>query len=138
MGTIRLRTFAIEALFTKIIWEKVAFCRTLLAWDANSNKIIFLTRRQKSCNSGAEIRPKLLIWKVVYILTTYLFLYLFFYYIYLLSGLSSPLASLTAINAIVFGVHGSVCREFSQPESLKAHFIAGCAAGMMQSIIGLC
>ncbi|EYB95127.1 hypothetical protein Y032_0163g3468 [Ancylostoma ceylanicum] len=53
----------------------------------------------------------------------------------LYKGLSSPLASLTAINAIVFGVHGSVCREFSQPDSLRAHFFAGCAAGMMQSII---
>ncbi|PIO70531.1 hypothetical protein TELCIR_07613 [Teladorsagia circumcincta] len=51
------------------------------------------------------------------------------------SGLSSPLASLTAINAIVFGVHGSVCREFSNPDSLRAHFFAGAAAGMMQSII---
>ncbi|XGW01935.1 hypothetical protein V3C99_014207 [Haemonchus contortus] len=53
----------------------------------------------------------------------------------LYKGLSSPLASLTAINAIVFGVHGSVCREFSNPESLRAHFFAGCAAGMMQSVI---
>ncbi|VDP13251.1 unnamed protein product [Heligmosomoides polygyrus] len=53
----------------------------------------------------------------------------------LYKGLSSPLASLTAINAIVFGAHGSICREFSQPDSLRAHFFAGCAAGMMQSII---
>ncbi|ETN80212.1 hypothetical protein RB195_015011 [Necator americanus] len=53
----------------------------------------------------------------------------------LYKGLSSPLASLTAINAVVFGVHGSVCREFSHPDSLRAHFFAGCAAGMMQSII---
>uniref|UniRef100_A0A1I7XNB2 Mitochondrial carrier protein n=1 Tax=Heterorhabditis bacteriophora TaxID=37862 RepID=A0A1I7XNB2_HETBA len=50
-------------------------------------------------------------------------------------GLTSPLASLTAINAIVFGVHGSVSREFKDPESLKAHFLAGCAAGMFQSFI---
>ncbi|KAK6034134.1 carnitine/acylcarnitine carrier protein CACL family protein [Cooperia oncophora] len=53
----------------------------------------------------------------------------------MISGLSSPLASLTAINAIVFGVHGSVCREFSNPDSLRAHFFAGAAAGMLQSII---
>ncbi|KAJ1372297.1 hypothetical protein KIN20_034418 [Parelaphostrongylus tenuis] len=53
----------------------------------------------------------------------------------LYKGISSPLASLTAINAIVFGVHGSVTREFAEPNSLKAHFFAGCAAGMMQSVI---
>ncbi|VDM65387.1 unnamed protein product [Strongylus vulgaris] len=53
----------------------------------------------------------------------------------LYKGLSSPLASLTAINAVVFGVHGFVCREFSHPDSLRAHFLAGCAAGVMQSVI---
>ncbi|PAV88589.1 hypothetical protein WR25_20220 [Diploscapter pachys] len=53
----------------------------------------------------------------------------------LYKGLSSPLASLSAINAIVFGVHGSACREFDNPDSLKAHFFAGSAAGFTQSII---
>ncbi|KJH47048.1 putative carnitine/acylcarnitine carrier protein [Dictyocaulus viviparus] len=53
----------------------------------------------------------------------------------LYKGISSPLASLTAINAIVFGVHGSVSRDFAQPDSIMAHFCAGSAAGMMQSVI---
>ncbi|CAD6197940.1 unnamed protein product, partial [Caenorhabditis auriculariae] len=53
----------------------------------------------------------------------------------LYKGLSSPLASLSAINAIVFGVHGSTSREFANPNSLKAHFCAGAAAGLAQSII---
>ncbi|WKY10080.1 hypothetical protein Q1695_002434 [Nippostrongylus brasiliensis] len=53
----------------------------------------------------------------------------------LYKGLSSPLASLTAINAVVFGVHGHVCREFDNPDSIKSHFIAGSAAGMMQSVV---
>ncbi|PAV90024.1 hypothetical protein WR25_07647 [Diploscapter pachys] len=53
----------------------------------------------------------------------------------LYKGLSSPLASLSAINAIVFGVHGSACREFDNSDSLKAHFFAGSAAGFTQSII---
>lgn len=51
--------------------------------------------------------------------------------------MSSPLASLSAINAIVFGIHGTLRRSlFEDPDSLKAHFYAGCAAGFAQSMIG--
>ncbi|CAB3396453.1 unnamed protein product [Caenorhabditis bovis] len=53
----------------------------------------------------------------------------------LYKGLSSPLASLSGINAIVFGVHGSACREFKNPDSLEAHFFAGAAAGVAQSVV---
>ncbi|CAI4231326.1 unnamed protein product [Auanema sp. JU1783] len=53
----------------------------------------------------------------------------------LFKGLSSPLASLAAINAIVFGVHRSITRKFENPDSLRAHFFAGCAAGLAQTVI---
>ncbi|CAI5451139.1 unnamed protein product [Caenorhabditis angaria] len=53
----------------------------------------------------------------------------------LYKGLSSPLASLSAINAIVFGVHGTACREFKNPDSIQAHFSAGVAAGIAQSVV---
>lgn len=39
------------------------------------------------------------------------------------------------VNAIVFGVYGNVQKNNSNPESLNAHFLAGSAAGMAQSVI---
>uniref|UniRef100_A0A914WNM3 Uncharacterized protein n=1 Tax=Plectus sambesii TaxID=2011161 RepID=A0A914WNM3_9BILA len=53
----------------------------------------------------------------------------------LYKGMSSPLASLALVNAIVFGVHGNVVKLFSDTTSLTAHFAAGCAAGFAQSFI---
>lgn len=50
-------------------------------------------------------------------------------------GLSSPIASISVLNAIVFGVYGNVQRRTNDPESLLAHFCAGSAAGLTQSII---
>lgn len=50
-------------------------------------------------------------------------------------GMSSPLASLAVINAVVFGVHGNVSKQFEDKESVKTHFIAGCAAGAAQGVI---
>lgn len=49
--------------------------------------------------------------------------------------MSSPLLSLSAINAIVFGVHGGTCRQMEDPDSITSHFVGGCAAGMAQSVI---
>lgn len=53
----------------------------------------------------------------------------------LYKGITPPLASLAVINAAVFGVHGMVSKQFQNPESIKSHFFAGCAAGLAQSII---
>ncbi|KAG5674624.1 hypothetical protein PVAND_004578 [Polypedilum vanderplanki] len=50
-------------------------------------------------------------------------------------GLSSPLASISVLNAIVFGVYGNVQRQTKDPESLFAHFCAGTAAGLSQTLI---
>lgn len=48
-------------------------------------------------------------------------------------GMSSPLAGVAAINAIVFGVYGNTQRNLQNPDSLNSHFIAGAAAGFFQS-----
>ncbi|KAH7730782.1 Protein C54G10.4 c [Aphelenchoides avenae] len=53
----------------------------------------------------------------------------------LYKGISSPLASLTFVNAVVFGVHGTVAKQFDDKQAVLTHFIAGCAAGMAQSVI---
>jgi len=54
----------------------------------------------------------------------------------LYKGVTSPLYSLAAINAIVFGVQGNVLRRMENPNSLKSHFIAGASAGFLQC--GIC
>lgn len=50
-------------------------------------------------------------------------------------GMSSPMAGVAAVNAIVFGVYGNVQRNNSDPDSLYSHFLAGTAAGLAQSFI---
>lgn len=50
-------------------------------------------------------------------------------------GMSSPLAGVAAINAIVFGVYGNIQRNSKNPDSLNSHFVAGCAAGFVQSFL---
>lgn len=50
-------------------------------------------------------------------------------------GMSSPLAGVAAINATVFGVYGSIQRYASNPNSYTTHFVAGSAAGLIQSLI---
>lgn len=52
-------------------------------------------------------------------------------------GMSSPLTSLALINAVIFGVHGQVCKQFA-PEhqhSLRVQFAAGATAGAIQAFI---
>ena len=49
--------------------------------------------------------------------------------------MSSTLASLTFMNAIIFGVHGHVVRTMEDPASVWTHFVAGCAAGSAQGIL---
>jgi len=51
----------------------------------------------------------------------------------LYKGMSSPLAGVAFVNAIIFGVQGNIQRRLSDPDSLQAHFLAGAAAGLAQS-----
>lgn len=50
-------------------------------------------------------------------------------------GMSSPMAGVSAINAIVFGVYGNVQRHSSNPNSYTSHLVAGSTAGLIQSVI---
>lgn len=50
-------------------------------------------------------------------------------------GISSPLASISVLNAIVFGVYGNVQRRTNDPNALMTHFWAGSAAGLSQTLI---
>ncbi|CAH0554645.1 unnamed protein product [Brassicogethes aeneus] len=50
-------------------------------------------------------------------------------------GMSSPLAGVAGINAIVFGVYGNTQKNLSNPDSLKSHAIAGATAGLFQSCV---
>lgn len=53
----------------------------------------------------------------------------------LFKGMSSPLASLTVINSIVFGVYGNTAKLFADQESITTHFLSGCTAGFVQTAI---
>jgi solute carrier family 25 carnitine/acylcarnitine transporter 20/29 len=53
----------------------------------------------------------------------------------LYKGMSSPLSSLAFVNAIVFGVHGSVAKQFDDQKAIMTHFIAGCSAGVAQAFV---
>ncbi|XP_034944372.1 mitochondrial basic amino acids transporter-like [Chelonus insularis] len=49
-------------------------------------------------------------------------------------GISSPLAGVAVINAIVFGVYGQTQKHLIQnSDDLSSHFLAGAAAGLAQS-----
>ncbi|XP_076623870.1 mitochondrial basic amino acids transporter isoform X1 [Colletes latitarsis] len=50
-------------------------------------------------------------------------------------GMSSPMAGVAVVNAIVFGVYGQTQRQIPNPDSLTAHFIAGTVAGIAQTPI---
>lgn len=45
------------------------------------------------------------------------------------------MAGLAAVNAIVFGVYGNILRSSSAPTSLQNQFLAGSAAGFVQSFV---
>ncbi|KAI1705486.1 mitochondrial carrier protein domain-containing protein [Ditylenchus destructor] len=53
----------------------------------------------------------------------------------LYKGVSSPLSSVAFLNAIIFGVHGSVAKRFTEKHALWTHFVAGCAAGSAQAFL---
>ncbi|KAF6041523.1 SLC25A29 [Bugula neritina] len=50
----------------------------------------------------------------------------------LYKGVTSPLYSLAAINAILFGVQGNMLRKMHDPNALSSHFAAGVMAGFLQ------
>ncbi|XP_015608431.1 mitochondrial basic amino acids transporter [Cephus cinctus] len=50
-------------------------------------------------------------------------------------GMSSPMAGVAVINAIVFGIYGHTHRNSSNPEALYSHFLAGASAGIAQTPI---
>ncbi|XP_017786860.1 PREDICTED: mitochondrial basic amino acids transporter [Nicrophorus vespilloides] len=50
-------------------------------------------------------------------------------------GMSSPLAGVAGINAVIFGIYGNTQRSFADPDALTAHFLAGAAAGLFQSVL---
>jgi len=49
--------------------------------------------------------------------------------------MSSPLASVAVINAMIFGVYGNVQRRLNNPDSLRSHALAGSIAGLVQSFV---
>uniref|UniRef100_A0A182NZV8 Mitochondrial carnitine/acylcarnitine carrier protein CACL n=1 Tax=Anopheles epiroticus TaxID=199890 RepID=A0A182NZV8_9DIPT len=50
-------------------------------------------------------------------------------------GMSSPMAGVAVVNAIVFGVYGNIQRRTTNPDALYSHFLAGSAAGLAQSVV---
>ncbi|XP_072744149.1 mitochondrial basic amino acids transporter [Anoplolepis gracilipes] len=51
----------------------------------------------------------------------------------LYKGMTSPIAGVAVVNAIVFGVYGHTQRHLSEPDRLSAHFLAGASAGLAQT-----
>ena len=49
--------------------------------------------------------------------------------------MSSPMAGVAVVNAIVFGVYGNLQRQLNNSEALSSHFLAGAAAGFVQSFV---
>lgn len=49
--------------------------------------------------------------------------------------MSSPVAGVALVNAIIFGVYGETQRHIADPASLSSHFLAGALAGIAQSPI---
>lgn len=50
-------------------------------------------------------------------------------------GVTSPMAGVAFVNAIVFGVYGGVQKRSSDPDSLVCHAVAGATAGLLQSFV---
>ncbi|KDR08335.1 mitochondrial basic amino acids transporter-like [Zootermopsis nevadensis] len=53
----------------------------------------------------------------------------------LYKGMSSPMAGVAVVNAVVFGVYGNFQRHVTHPEALSSHFVAGAVAGFVQSFV---
>ncbi|XP_012274087.1 mitochondrial basic amino acids transporter [Orussus abietinus] len=48
-------------------------------------------------------------------------------------GMSSPMAGVAVVNAVVFGVYGQTQRHLGDKEIFYSHFLAGASAGLAQS-----
>ncbi|KAK4315013.1 hypothetical protein Pmani_013737 [Petrolisthes manimaculis] len=53
----------------------------------------------------------------------------------LYKGMSSPMAGVAFVNAIIFGVHGNMSKHMKEPDSIKSQVLCGSAAGLCQSIV---
>uniref|UniRef100_T1IWV9 Mitochondrial basic amino acids transporter n=1 Tax=Strigamia maritima TaxID=126957 RepID=T1IWV9_STRMM len=53
----------------------------------------------------------------------------------LYKGMTSPLAGVAVINALIFGVYGNVQKSLPDPNSCTSIFLAGATAGIMQSVV---
>lgn len=51
----------------------------------------------------------------------------------LYKGMTSPIAGVAVVNAIVFGVYGYTQRNLSEPDRLSSYFLAGASAGLAQT-----
>lgn len=51
----------------------------------------------------------------------------------LYKGMTSPIAGVAVVNAIIFGVYGSTQRSLSEPDRLSSYFLAGASAGLAQT-----
>lgn len=47
--------------------------------------------------------------------------------------MSSPIAGVAVVNAVVFGVYGYTQRNLSEPDQLSSYFLAGASAGLAQT-----
>ncbi|XP_068241590.1 mitochondrial basic amino acids transporter [Palaemon carinicauda] len=53
----------------------------------------------------------------------------------LYKGMSSPMAGVAVVNAIVFGVQGNMARYMDNPDSLRSQTLAGATAGFFQAFV---
>ncbi|XP_064119933.1 mitochondrial basic amino acids transporter-like [Macrobrachium nipponense] len=53
----------------------------------------------------------------------------------LYKGMSSPMAGVAVVNAIVFGVQGNMARYMKNPDSLRSQTLAGATAGFFQAFV---
>ncbi|XP_011156083.2 mitochondrial basic amino acids transporter isoform X1 [Solenopsis invicta] len=51
----------------------------------------------------------------------------------LYKGMTSPIAGVAVVNAIVFGVYGYTQRNLSDPDRMSSYFLAGASAGIAQT-----
>ncbi|XP_069946856.1 mitochondrial basic amino acids transporter isoform X2 [Cherax quadricarinatus] len=49
--------------------------------------------------------------------------------------MSSPMAGVALVNAIVFGVHGNMTKHLHDPDSLRSQLVCGAVAGFFQSFV---
>lgn len=50
-------------------------------------------------------------------------------------GFASPMAGVALVNAMVFGVHGTVQRRQDDPDSFRSQLLTGAIAGLLQSMV---